>query len=457
MLDPLACVARDEGAEALEPPSLAAQPSVGVVVTGDNHLSPRLPRLTPQRREQRRERLCQAFAAAVDYAIAHHARIFAHVGDLFDHQTPSNRDRAFVAGELARLRQADILCVAIGGNHDTPRMQSEHGGAGPQWVYAALDGLRYFGAHDALRPELLEINGLRIAVAGLTNNPVAPPGSDPLAQARVDDPKGALAQADVGLLLLHAAIEGMSMPNEGERTVTLASLDALDPRFNVVVAGHIHKYAHQRIGGREVVVTGSTEVMEFGAHAGGAGFVWLELTREGAQHIQHIHLEAQPRKDITLSTENLWPGNRTFTTGVTGALVGRDAALLEASRKPSKTPLETVRQALEGCTPETITRLRIAGPLTRDQYHELPVREILRLGQEHTFSLDLDLSGLYFFDPDAGGLAPTTGIGPISLLDELDALVAARRQSASGAADDLDAAARLLRDRISAAEGESVQ
>ena len=423
-------------------------------MTGDNHLSPRLPRLTPQRREQRRERLCQAFGAAVDYAIAHHARIFAHVGDLFDHQTPSNRDRAFVAGELARLRQADIICVAIGGNHDTSRMQTEHGGAGPQWVYAALDGLRYFGAYDVLRPELLEINGLRIAVAGLTNNPVAPPGSDPLAHMRVDDPKGALAQADVGLLLLHAAIEGMSMPNEGERTVTLASLDALDPRFNVVVAGHIHRYAHQRIGGREVVVSGATEVMEFGAHAGGAGFVWLELTREGARHIQHIHLDAQPRKDITLSTENLWPENRAFMTGITGTVVGRDAALLEASRKSDKTPLETVRQALAGCTPETITRLRIAGPLTRDQYHELPVREVLRLGQEGAFSLDLDLRDLYLFDPAAGDFAPTTGIGPISLLDELDALVAARRQSASGAADDLEAAARLLRDRISAAEGE---
>jgi hypothetical protein len=195
--------------------------------------------------------------------------------------------------------------------------------------------------------------------------------------------------------------------------------------------------------------------MEFGAHAGGAGFVWLELTRDGAQHIQHIHLEAQPRKDITLSTENLWPENGALRMGVIGTLVGRNATLLEASRiKPARTPLETVRQALDGCTPETITRLRIAGPLTREQYHELPVREILRLGQERTFSLDLDLRDLYLFDPDAGDFAPTTGIGPISLLDELDALVAARRQSASGAADDLEAAARLLRERISAAEGE---
>jgi predicted phosphodiesterase len=393
----------------------------------------------------------------VEYAIAHHARIFAHVGDLFDNQTPSNRDRAYVGEALTRLRQAGIVCVAIGGNHDTPRMRTEHGGAGPQWVYAAMEGWRYFSAHDVLRPELLEINGLRIVVCGLSNNPVAPPGSDPLAQARVDDPSGALAQADTGLLLLHAAIEGMSMPNEGERTVTVASLDALDPRFNVVVAGHIHRYAHQRIGVHDVVVSGSTEVMEFGAHTRGAGFVWLELTRNGAQHIQHIHLEAQPRADITLSTENLWPGNRAFATGITGHIVGRDAALLETP--PPAPPLETVLKAMERCTPDTITRLRLFGPLTRDQYHQLPIREIMRLGQERTFSLDLDTRELRLYDPTASELAATSsiGVGPISLLDELDALVAMRRQSATGATTDLEAAARLLRERISAAEGERGQ
>jgi hypothetical protein len=337
-------------------------------------------------------------------------------------------------------------------------MQSEHGGAGPIGVYAALDGMRYFSASDVLRPQLLELSGLRIAVAGLTNNPVAPPGSDPLATVRVDDPRGTLAQADVGLLLLHAAIEGMSMPNEGERTVTLTSLEALDPRFNVVVAGHIHRFAHRRIGNREIVVSGSTEVMEFGAHAGGAGFAWLELTREGTRNVQHIHLEAQPRADIALSTVNLWPENHTMllgADGISGAVAGLDAGLLEMP--PAATPLATVERAMAHCTTETITRLRIFGPLTRDQYHELPIREILRIGQERTFSLDLDTRDLWLYDRGARDLAPTTGIGPISLLDELNALVEARRISASEETADLDAAAQLLRERIRLAEGERGQ
>ena len=195
--------------------------------------------------------------------------------------------------------------------------------------------------------------------------------------------------------------------------------------------------------------------MEFGAHAGGAGFAWLELTRDGAQHIQHIHLDAQPRADIALATENLWPENRAFASGVTGALVGRDAALLETP--PAATPLATVLAGDGGLHAGDDHPAAAVWPAPREQYHQLPIREILQLGQERTFSLDLDTHDLYLYDPTAGESAPTPGIGPISLLDELDALVAARRQSASGVADDLEAAAQLLRERISAAEGERGQ
>src|SRR5215813_9732744 len=170
---------------------------IGVVVTGDSHLSPYLPRLTPQRRAERRERLRKAFGQAVDYAVRQGAALFIQCGDLFDTPTPANADRAYVASCLARLRENGIICVAIGGNHDTPRMQTEQDGASPLRVYEALGGLRYFSRSDVLAPQLIEINGLRLAVAGLSNNPVAPPGSDPLFNATFDDPTGILAAADV--------------------------------------------------------------------------------------------------------------------------------------------------------------------------------------------------------------------------------------------------------------------
>ena len=356
----------------------ASQP-VGVVVTGDNHLSPALPRVSPQRRAARREWLRRGFQAAVDYAIAHGAALFVNTGDLFDNPAPSNQDRAFVATQLARLRQAGVISVAIGGNHDTPRLLTEHGGEAPQRVYDALDGFHYFAASDMLRPRLLTLRGLRVAVAGLSNNPVAPSGSDPLADVALDDSAGALAAADTGLVILHAAVEGLARPSEGERIVALASIDALPVAYRTVVSGHIHRFARQRVGQREVVVVGATERMEFGGASGAPGFVWMELGPGGARHVEHIRIEPQPRAEVMLSVRDLWP---------------------EAAPDVLGQPLEVIRAALEPhAGPEVMARLRLTGELTRERYHQLALREIVLTGQQRFFSLDIDTSGLTIMDP----------------------------------------------------------
>lgn len=390
--------------------------SIGVVVTGDNHLSPRLPRYTPTQQAERRVWLRAGFAAAVEYALTHGARLFVNTGDLFDSPTPTNQDRAYVADALSRLRAAGVVCVAIGGNHDTPRMLTEHGGEAPQRVYTALDGLQYFTANDRLAPQVYTLDGLRIAVAGLTNNPVAPLGSDPLVGVAVEalvDANGAPAQADVGLLIVHAAIEGLCRPNEGERIIAEASIAALPPIFRVVVAGHIHRFARRRIGEREVVVVGATERMEFGASSGHAGFVWLELAATGATRVEHIPTAEQPRADLTLTTARLWPAPRPASavapmqpdaTGATDAPIGATGATgaTRATTAPlaDADPLATVRATIAAnCTPETITRLRLVGPLTRVQHQQLPIRDILHYGQEHTFTFDLDTTGLSIVDP----------------------------------------------------------
>lgn len=455
-----------------------AQEPIGVVVTGDNHLSPALPRLSPRRRAERRDRLRSGFAAAIAYAIEHNARLFAHVGDLFDTPTPSNQDRAFVASALARLRRAGVTCVAISGNHDIPRILTESGGEAPQRVYAALDGLHYFAETDVLRPRLFTLDGIRIAVAGLGNNPVAPPGSDPLAGVAVEDPDCALAQSDVGLLLLHAAIEDLCMPNEGERTVHQATLDALPRAFQLVVAGHIHRFAHTRTAKRQVVVCGATERMEFGTAAGHAGFAWIELDRDGVRKVEHIRLAEQPRVEISVSTAQLWPcahvigaapisataePEQTGTSPWTAEpsdesglvrVAGSQAVPAVATEAEARPPVETLRQLLAGvCTRETMVRLRLYGPLTLEQYHQLAFRDLLRFGQEHAFSLDLDTAGLELTDPTGQVTGPTTGSGPISPLDELERLVAERLPELDETARaDLEGALALLRERIGRAQ-----
>lgn len=415
--------------------------SVGIVVTGDNHLSAYLPRLSPQRRAERRERLRAGFTAAVDHAIANGARLFVQAGDLFDTPSPSNQDRAFVAASLARLRAAGVVCAGIGGNHDTPRMLTEQGGDAPQHVYAALDGLHYFARSDALVPVLLDLDGLRLALAGLSNNPVAPPGSDPLSAVAIEDSAGILAQADVGLLVIHAGMEGLCQPNEGERIVTLASIAALPPVFGAIAGGHIHRFGRAREGNRTLVVCGATERMEFGSPPGGSGFAWLEVDHDGVRRVEHIHVDEQPRADLTISTSMLWPDaarrDRNAHPSLPDALesppagaqswptsVGIHSQNGKSPRQPQRSPnglfsqpnasrdsggsddatqpIDVIRSILDdACTPETMVRLRLSGPLTLEQYHALALREVVSYGQQHAFSFDLDTSGLAVSEPTA--------------------------------------------------------
>jgi DNA repair exonuclease SbcCD nuclease subunit len=442
------------------------------------------------------------FEAAVNYAIEKRARLFLQVGDLFDTPTPSNEDRAFVASALARLARADVLCAGIGGNHDTPRMVTEQGGAAPQGVYEALNGMRYFSRHDAVVPYLYTIGGVRIALAGLSNNPVAPPGSDPLEGIPIVDEQDALGQAQIALLLLHAGIEGMCRPSEGERIVKRSSVAALPPVFVGVVAGHIHRFAHERIGKRTAVVTGATERMEFGSGKGGSGFVWMELDATGVRRVEHIAVAEQPRADLLVPTARLWPGGvrwlrdderaehvddgATVTDNQAGEIGAGDETLravasesewpagatgnghtraIDASgqhwqayvREPENTaPLDVIKEALaEVCSPETMVRLRLSGPLTRDQYHDLALRDVLLYGQQHAFSFDLDTSDLMLLHLDRARSSEAPRSARVSPLEEVERVLEERlarpdERSAEWEREQRDAAS-LLRDRLQSA------
>ena len=224
---------------------------VRVVLTADNHLSASLPRLSPTRVGERRHRLQQAFLAAVDGAIDRRAHLFLHAGDLFDTVEPRNRDRAFVAKSLARLRTAGIQTYAISGNHDTPRQRASQGGVAPQVVYSQLGGLHYFAGQHALNPVTVTAAGVQLALTGLSSDPTAPPGADPLDDLTIHDPAGALSGSAVGVLLLHAAIEGYCFPSEVESMVRRSSLASLTG-IHVVLAGHVHAFAHATVGGKSL-------------------------------------------------------------------------------------------------------------------------------------------------------------------------------------------------------------
>ncbi len=367
---------------------------VRAVLTADNHLSAYTPRLSPAKLTARRRRLGKAFEQAVDYAIANDAHLFLHAGDLFDSTEPRNQERDFVARQLVKLQSKGILVFAVSGNHDTPRQSTEQGGISPQGVYHQLHGMHYFALSHVLQPQLVEVGGLRLAIAGISSNPGVSPGSDPLDGVEVEDPERLLESADLGLLMVHAAIEGHAFPGEAEMLIRRSSLDKL-AGFQVVVTGHVHAYARFSVGSKAVVVCGATEHMEFGHAEDSTGFAFLELKRSGLRSATHIPIPPQPRHVVTITTSEIWPRHRPVSDSADqeASLPEEEATLANAA--PVLSPAETIERRLAPyCTEEAMVRLVLEGPLTQDQYHALDLQTVWAYGQQHAFSFEVDESRL---------------------------------------------------------------
>lgn len=363
---------------------------VRVILTADNHLSAHSPRLSPVKLSGRRSRLRTAFRQTIETAIERQAHLFIQAGDLFDMVDPRNLERDFVAAQLKRLQAAGIQTFGVSGNHDTPRQKTEQGGTAPQSIYHQLGGMHYFASSDQLEPALVEAAGLRIAVAGLSYHPGVLPGADPLDHVQLYDPEDVLSQADLGLLILHAALEGHAFPGEREVFVRRNSLDRFDG-FQVVLSGHVHAYDRFKVGNKAVVVCGATERMEYGQSEDRTGFVYLELTRQGLQHSEHISIKPQPRHIITIRTTELWPPQQPAPDGAKDA----PGSEIPSADADNLTLTERIIQKLEPfCTEETMVKLVLEGPITRERYHQLDLRGIWLYGQEHAFSFELDESHL---------------------------------------------------------------
>jgi DNA repair protein SbcD/Mre11 len=425
---------------------------IRVVATGENLLSAALPDLTSARRAERRERLRLAFRAAVECALERRAQLFIIAGDLFASSTPENQDRAFVARELARLREAGVTCFAVAGTLDA-------GGGGddtPYRLYESGAHLHFFPQSDALQPALVVIDGVRVALAGLSAAPHA--NTNPLERLRIDDPDDALGRADLAVLVLPAPA---------------SSLAALPQKVRLVTAGGAQRFGKARIGEREVVTPGASERHSFDAPAKSAGFAWIELNAEGVTLAEHVPVEEQPRVEVEITTSQLFPDGEEgdeaeeeryarSSVHLLPVLTPEEMLAAEAEGDDLVTPfippppnatrerllarmiaaLKHVRQ------PDTMARARLTGSLTRRQFHLLPVAETLRFGRREAFSFELDTSGLTVVEPTR----EETAGGTASLDAEIHHLVgeyrARLRADERAARADIDVAAGLLRSTL---------
>lgn len=378
-----------------------------VVVTADNHLGRYHDRLPPARLEARRAALRHAFGAVVDGAVRDRAALFLQAGDLFDTPDPRNAERAFVATELARLRAAGIPVLAIGGNHDTPRQRTDHGGLTPQEVFARLNALTLLADPGRVATAPIRWGDRRVTVGGLGWNPVLTAGQDPLAGLADWQP-----EADLRILLIHQAIEGHIYPGANEPIVPLRSLEALD-RVGLVVAGHVHRPAIVRLPGRTVVIPGATEKMTFGPEEGDPGYWVIDLDPDGqVAAIDRRGVPHQPRRELTLATADL----------------------------PEDDPGDHLRRRVEPlCDPDTLVRLRLAGSIARDRYQVLDLRGLIEFALTRAFAFNLDTSELYL--ADERGISAARGVR-LSPADEI------ARVAADLAAAEPDPLWATARDRI---------
>ena len=347
---------------------------ITVVLTADNHLGYVGFGQHPRKREERQQRLRDAFQQATDFAIVQGVDLFIQAGDLFDTTSPEELDRSFVAGRLAQLKQANIQAFAIGGVHDT-QSTGDDVTAAPQVSYARLGALHYFSSHQRLvegQEELeavtLNIRDLQVAICGLSV--VAGQEGDPLAHLSVPLE---VERAALSILLLHAPIEGLPVGSsllENRALVSQSSIQA-QSFFSYILAGYHHQYHRLRIGQAELIVAGATQHVDFTAPEHEPGFVFLGLAADGIRWCNHISVDTLSLQRLVLHTSDLWSD--------------------ESSQSPTEVILERLRPL---CNANTMIQLHLEGELKRSAYHQLDLNQIRRYGEEHCFALAIDDSAL---------------------------------------------------------------
>ncbi len=336
---------------------------VKAVITADNHLSRGHSKMSPQKLEVRRQWLRKGFRAAVDYAIESQADLFLQAGDLFDSPQPRNVDRAFVAHQLRRLEAAGVRSFGIAGTHDSPRMLTVEGGTTPQRIYEQFEAMRLFSGFGDPAPVVVDVEGTSVAVGGVSFNPVLMPSDDPL--AGVPFPRC----ADVGIMLVHYSVEGACYDDSIEPIVSKASIAAMDG-VDLLVAGHYHDFRQFGVGRVKVLIPGATERMIYGAERD-ASFAYVELLPGKADRVQKVVVDGQDYRPVTLRTTEL----------------------------NESEPFESACSRLEASLSlEAVVKVKLEGPLSRETYRGLRLRELLQWGSARSFHFELDSSGLSLID-----------------------------------------------------------
>lgn len=330
---------------------------IRIVFTADNHLNRYYAKMTREQLRLRRRRIRSAWRETVDYAINNRAHFYLHGGDLFDTPDPNPGELAFVAREFQRLADNGVKVLAISGNHDMPRFQSES--ASPIRIYQELRAASVFIKRNEIEFERFDVDGCKVEIGGLAPDPRADMNSDPLEGIVLS-----LPPTDIRLVLLHGGVEGTVPEGFGDPVIRKSSISRLKA-IDYFLIGDIHKTNKLTVEHATVLIPGSTERLTFGEVSQDPGFYYLEL--EGKRPVKLIRKELSPQPMRRLE--------------------------VRATEIPAVKPTEWIFDEIRGVSDkDQLFQLQISGPLDRDVYHQLRFFDIWRLGNELNFYFDIDKS-----------------------------------------------------------------
>ena len=270
---------------------------VRIVITGDNHLNLYNQKLGSKLSE-RRSRIGHAWWKTVQYAIDNKADVYINTGDLFDQLSPRNPPRATVIDAFKQLKDAGVQSFIIAGNHESPRSEKE--GLSPHALLKRAGLAHVFENRLEFEQEIIEVQGIRISIAGLSYNRNLDQREDPLEDKRIP------AGAELNIAVLHYSIEGIAPPIWEEPSIKLSSIEA-NGDIQLYAMGHIHQHYETKVNDSHILYPGGTERYNFGESEKETGFIVVDYGSE--LDIRYIPTESQPMKQVKLHTSHMDHGD----------------------------------------------------------------------------------------------------------------------------------------------------
>jgi len=334
--------------------------SVQILHCSDMHLDKSFNIANLARAQERKEDLNRNFSAAVDYALKNKPDLFLMTGDIFDRVSPGNAARILVTEKVRQLKEAGISVFMIGGNHDVPKLGSQH---------LAIDVLSsarlatVFSRSDEFESRVLQVNGKSVCVAGKSYFTQVE-SQNPLRGHKIP------IEGDYNLVMIHGSLQGLDVVSSVPEMVSQNPFRPEDIRtgLNYMALGHFHNYYERDHERCKIVNPGSMEKLSWAEMNDEKGFVWAELHGSDIS-TEFVKLDTRPMEKHTLHLSK----DERYSPNLKEYLIN----YIESKSDPAR-----------------IARLFLQGLITQEQYNELKINEIVQATREAFFHLGFDRTDL---------------------------------------------------------------